>query len=174
MEDKEKELLIKLYELSFSDESELIQLEQKTLALFTSITLAVIGGVLFVLKDMNDPFVKELALFTGGILIIILSILAIEAYRSNYRRHLETIARRAKIEDLLELNDDKYKGKVYWKDEALILTRYITDRSMYKNSEDFVKDRLSKGFAPIVKNIFISISLIGFLFIIIGFIKLFK
>jgi len=174
MEDKEKELLIKLYELSFGDESELIQLEQKTLALFTSITFAVIGGILFVLKDIDDSFVQELTLFTGGILIIILSILAINAYCSNYRRHLEAIVRRAKLEDLLGLNDDKYKGKVYWKDEALILTRYITDRGKYKNSEDFVKDRLNKGFAPIVKKIFISISLIGFLFILIGIIKFIK
>lgn len=173
MVDKEKELLIKLYELTYKDESEIIQLEQKTLTLFTSITLAVVGGILFVIKDINDFFVKELTFFTGGILIIILSILAIKAYRSNYRRHLESIAKRAKLEDLLGLNDDKYKGILYWKDETIILTRYIKDRIQYNNSEDFVKDRLNKGFAPIVKNIFISISLIGVLFIIIGFIKLF-
>ena len=151
MEDKEKEFLQRLFETSFADESQHIQLEQKTLTLFTSIILALIGGVLFVLKDINDHFIQVLTLFIGGTLIIIFSILAIKAYRSNYRRHLEAVASRAKLEDLLELNDDKYKGKYYWKDETLILTRYFEERSKYNSSKEFVNDRLKKGFASIVK-----------------------
>jgi hypothetical protein len=174
MDDKEKELLQKLYELSFGDESEHIQLEQKTLALFTSMILATVGGILFVLKDIHDFFVQELTLFTGGILVIILSILAIKAFHSNYRRHLEAIATRAKLEDLLEFNSEKYRGKIYWLNESLLLTRYVKDRCKYKNSEDFVKDRVNKGFAVIVKNIFFSFSLIGSLFVLIGIIKLCK
>lgn len=171
MNKDDKELLFKLFELTYQDESEHIQLEQKNLGLYTGLQLAIIGGILFVLKDIDDSLVQILTLFFGGILIITFSYLGFNAYKSSYRRHLEAIAMRAKLEDLLGFNKGKFKGKEYWRDEGLILTRYFNDRKEYQNSKEFVDIRIDMGLASTVKKVFFSLSIIGSLFILLGIIK---
>lgn len=174
MDNQKTEFLLRLYDNTFKDESEHIQLEQKTLTLFSTLILAIIGGVLIVLKDMNEDIIKTTTLFVGGFLEIIISFITISAYKANYRRHLESIALRAKLEDLLNFQSEEYKGSLYWKEETLLLKRYEIDRGQYENSDEFVQDRVNKGFALVVKRVFTIISFIGLLFIGLGLYNLLK
>ena len=52
--------------------------------------------------------------------------------------------------------------------KGLVLKRYINDRSKYSNSEEFVKDRLKKGYSNVVRFVFITLSIVGILLIAFG------
>jgi len=171
----DKELLLKLYELTFVDEAEHIRLGQRTLTLFTGLILAVVGGALIVTRDIPEPTMKLASFLISGTLVLVLSYLGVRGYQSNYRRQLEAIASRAKLEDLLELGDTtKFGGKTYWKEEGLILRRFIVDRGQYTDSEQFVKDRVEKGFAVVAKTVYGILSLVGVFLIGFGFFQLFS
>lgn len=170
---RQEHFLFKLYENTFKDENAHMQFESRTLTLFTGLILAITGGVLFIIKDVSEPEIKILALFVGGGLEICLSYLGIKAFESNYRRQLESIALRAKLENLLDFNNDNYKTKAFKRDEeGLIHLRYAEDRKIYNNSKEFVDDRLKKGLGRIVKIVFSFILSIGIVFIILGICKL--
>ena len=172
MDDKDKDMLIKLYEVTFNDEALHIQYEQKTLSIYISLILAIVGGVLIVLKDIKDEYLQVMTLIIGGFLIILFCYIATRSFKSNYRRHLEAIAFRSKIEHLLDFDKDKFKSNSCWSEENLMMKRYLEDRRKYKNSEEFVQDRLNKGMAPVVRSVFISLGFLGSSLVMIGFYKI--
>ncbi|MBT5267949.1 MAG: hypothetical protein HOL70_00710, partial [Candidatus Marinimicrobia bacterium] len=88
-DDLNKEDLLKLLELSYQDEAVHIQIEQKTLSLFTTLITLILGGLLAAQNagKISDPVLGGI-LILGGAIIALFSILGVKAFRSNYGRHI--------------------------------------------------------------------------------------
>ena len=171
-DDLNKEDLLKLLELSYQDEAVHIQIEQKTLSLSTTLITLILGGLLAAQNagKISDPVLGGI-LILGGAIIALFSILGVKAFRSNYGRHIEAIVVRAKIEDQLDMGDEKYYGKLYWKEEALILPRYLEGRTKEESSSEFVERRGKMPFSTVVTYVFASLATVGGIIIIYGISK---
>ena len=183
----EKEFLRELYGHYKDDEKAMIELLHGNLKFFSGVIVTLIGsGVLFfsaLIKDGKiEPFIAATILIIFGLFVIGFSHLGNMASKSVYRRQLESIVKRAKIEDLFDLaNSSIYGGKIYWKEEGLILSRYLEDKLGYdpyyeepitnnktSSSKDFVEERLSQGFMKVTKRLFILTRTIGFVSVLTG------
>lgn len=166
----EAEISILLNYMDFANQEEIahIQLVQSTLNLFTGLNIAIIGGVFFVIKEIEEYPLKGIALMICGALIYAISRYALIAFSSNYRRQLEAIVKKSKAEDLLGLGDSKFKGKTIWTQEALILERYKKSRENFLSSGDFIHSAESKGYTVIIKKLFYLFQIIGISFLLYG------
>jgi len=166
-----EERLLRLYTIYSQDEYELIKALQNYLKFFSGLILATIGGAFFVFEKINDSTIKSLGLLIGGFFVIGTSFLGYNAARSNYRRQLESIVKRFKIECLLGLdNTQKYCHNKYMIDEPLILERYRKDFEPYekRSSDEFIKERLKKGFMLVIIYYYSLTSIMGLLLMSIG------
>lgn len=120
-----KELLLRLYTIYSNDEYELIRALQNYLKFFSGLILSTIGAAFFIFEKIDEPLMRSLGLVIGGFFILGVSLLGYNAAKSNYRRQLESIVNRFKIECLLDLdNTEKYCDEMFMKNEPLILDRY--------------------------------------------------
>ncbi|GEM_PF-5144864 len=112
LDEKQFHILMKLLDIAHSDDKEQLQGHQRVLAFYSGTILAVIGGILLINKDLEDTELGVLSFVIGGMLISLFSYIGYQGCYSYYRRQLESIALRAKIEDLLELGSvEKYGGR---------------------------------------------------------------
>lgn len=166
-----KEFLISLYSNYAQDEYELIKALENYLKFFSGLILTTIGAAFFIFKSIEDPIIKGIGFAIGGFFIIGISFLGYFAARSNYRRQLESIVKRFKIECLLGLdNPEIYSDDKYLAGEPLILDRYRHDFELYKkeSSNKFVKDKLKAGFMRVVFWFYLLTCIIGISQIAVG------
>ena len=167
----QKELLIRLYSIYSQDEYELIKALQNYLKFFSGLILATIGAAFFIFEKIYDPLIRSFGLAIGGFFVLGVSFLGYNAAKSNYRRQLESIVKRFKIECLLGLdNIEKYCDEVFMKNEPLILDRYKKDFESYgkKSSSEFVKEMQKKGFMRIIIWFYSFTAIIGIVLLAIG------
>ena len=113
--------LLKLYSVYAQDEYELIKALQNYLKFFSGLILTIIGSAFLIFDKINDESIRSLGLLIGGIFVLGISYLGGNAAKSNYRRQLESIVKRFKIECLLDLgNVGKYGNDKYMMNEPLI------------------------------------------------------
>ena len=169
--------LLQLYSFYSQDEYELIRALQSYTKFFTSIILATVGGAILVLEKVKDTRMAGLGFVIGGILTIGVSIVAYHAARSNYRRQLESIVKRFKIECILNLDKDaRFFNKKYMPSEALLLTRYLNSFAPYikGNSSEFVSQKLKQGFMKVLSGFYTLTGMLGIVIIVIGIMAMSK
>lgn len=165
--------LLRLYSCFAQDEYELIKALQNYLKLFSSLILAVIGGAFFIFDKIDNVTIRSLGFFIGGCFVIGISYLGYNAAKSNYRRQLESIVKRFKIECLLDLdNVTNYSDDNYMINEPLILDRYKEDFEPYEkeSSTKFVNDKLKLGFMKVIVWFYSLTAIIGLILTLIGII----
>ena len=169
--------LLRLYSCFAQDEHELIKALQNYLKFFSGLILTIIGGAFFIFDKIDDANIRSLGFLIGGIFVIGISYIGCNAAKSNYRRQLESIVKRFKIECLLDLgNVIKYGNDKYMINEPLILERYKNDFEPYKevSSTNFVNDRLKLGFMKVIIWFYLLTASIGLILISVGSVRLFN
>ena len=163
------ENLLKLYTSISNDEYELIKALMNYLKFFASLLMAIIGGTLFLQSKSDNTFITGTTFIIGGLLVCFISYLGLEAAKSNYRRQLESIVKRFKLECLMQLdNVNLTKTGDFFKGESFILPRYIESMKGYSDSRQFVKDKLKQGFMKVIKKFYFVMSIVGVFIILIG------
>jgi hypothetical protein len=126
-----------------SEEHFYLELYYKELRFFWAsigvILAATIAGFMRV-----DSRVDYLPLFIGPLMIWLISEALHDSLYRTYRRYLETIASRAKIEALMGLCDESILEMPYWGKEPILSNRHIKSRQAATSSESFVENN-SKG-----------------------------
>ncbi len=171
----EEEKLLKLYSFYTTDEHGFKQTLYDYLRFFSSFILTLIGGTLFAFEKITDPIIPNFILMLGGIFVIGASYLGKNAAKSNYRRQLESIVKRFKIECLLDLdNSELYSDDKYMMGEPLVLKRYQEDFTAFKNltSKEFVSEKVKMGFMKIIIFFYSLTAVIGLTLITLGLFKI--
>jgi len=169
MATNEKKFLLGLLDIAITESSALDDMIAKTARFYFSITLGMCGFLL-AFKQYSDNTTNANLFVIVGILMILVGIGAYYSLKSLYRRALETITFRAKVEDCLGLTDsESYHSKNYWSSEPLITLRYLKSRCSRQTSQEFVDQYLSCGFISIARTVFpCLICGIGIITFIIG------
>lgn len=151
----DREVLLKMYDEANNHIRSTMESFYKAKNFYTSTILAIIGSSLFLVKEslakgengiaIDGSIISVLGFLIGGVLVLGLCIIGYGVMYSHYRTLLEKIVVTAKIEDLLELNKDDYRGINYWKNESLVIDRHLEGRASYPNSSEFVTAYLKKG-----------------------------
>lgn len=160
------EVLLKILEMNYKDEAEHIQLFHNNVKFFAGFILTVIGGVLLVNMKGDSSMLANISYFAGGIVVVAGSILGYCSARSAYRRHLEAIIERAKIQDLLGYSN--LVTQSVWKGENLFSIRHSIDRNSRSDSYSFLKYRLNRGMMIIIAIFYGLTVLMGSVLIAVG------
>ncbi len=161
---------LKLYELIINEQQKQADRHHEKINFYTGFISLIFAGLITGIVNSSQNTRFEFFLF-GPILIFFISELAKNGTRQMYRVLLEKITNRAKIEQELGLTNKKYSksiAKKYWKNEAIIPTRYIKDLIASDSSLSFVNKRLNMGLqceANKLFNAFEIVSVILFIFI---------
>lgn len=147
--EKEDARLLRLYELTIQEHHYYSRTHQDRIAFFSGILSALLtatgAGFLQASEWYHFAF-----LCVGPILICAISEIAIRGTSRMYRRLLETITVRAKIEQELGLTRPEPGAAStpdsYWQLEPLIPQRPLDDRRESESSDDFIKTRRPKGY----------------------------
>ena len=145
--------MLKLLELSHSEEQYFINDQHKRVAFFSSLISAIlaatIGGAINSSKSFHYFF-----LMMGPLLVLVLSQIALRGTFRAYQRFLEAVTMRAKIEQALSLtipqNVPQGEG-VYWPREALIPRRHLKSRLDRSSSEEFLDKEKHQGYQRITR-----------------------
>jgi hypothetical protein len=161
-----REELFKLLDLEMKEEQYFMSVFQKEVALFWSIISAIVAGTVVGLFKATDS-THYLFLISSPALLLGTSYFMKNALFRSYQRFLECIVTRAKIEQLLGFHKKHKKHKkadsVYWKDEPIILQRYLENRQKFDTSEEFVKYCSKKGIYRVYSRLITVIQIMSFI-----------
>jgi len=149
MNSADRQELLKLYELAVNEEHHYLDAHQARISFYSGIVVAVLAatatGVFYV---STRPHIAPLCF--SPVVAFGLSALAIRATRRFYRRALESITVRAKIEQELGLAEARQSEQdtsgSYWGSEPIVPQRHIESRLTHKSSQDFVNHFLTRGY----------------------------
>lgn len=150
----EEKVLLEMLDLAATDERFFIDAHQKRIQFFVVLNTTLFGACIAGITKSNDFDVAPLVIVP--LLVIFTSHYGKLGVRSLYVRMLETIATRAKLEQILGLTEpqDSKKAGAYWAREAIVNTRYIESRQKYLSSQEFIQQGASRGFQKTIGNIF--------------------
>jgi len=163
MEELQKNDYLKLFELCLSEEHYFNEAHHKRAQFFSGFLSAIFLGTItgfFTAKNWYE----YLFICVGPILAIIIAKISISATRRYYRRCLETIAYRAKIEYILGfykpissmVNNEKGKTQKWYESESLLHLRYEEDRDKARSSIDFTEKGIHSTYQKNTEMLFIA------------------
>ena len=130
------------------------------MGLITALITGITAGIFQV-----QNWYEYVPLILGSFLLCVVTKHAKNGLKRIYKRSLETITMRAKIETELGLTKPRNKtnknNKSAWETEPIIAPRFLETREQYSNSKDFVCDRLNKGYMKQVNRLFYWVKLIS-------------
>lgn len=169
-----KEVLLHLYEIVSKEEKYYIGRFFNHLKLHWAVISALISAYILAIYKFKHIELLTLSFIipTG---IIILTFAFKEISKRDYRRFLDSIIFKAKIESLLGLDKLKLNNKAeYWKNEPLIPIRHLENRKNFENSKKFFEFYIEKkGALAVYNRIFIFVYVIAILMYIHLLIKIF-
>jgi hypothetical protein len=144
----DKESLIKFYELHVSEDLKNFEIYRSQVKFFTGLIGVFVAASAAGLVKIPTQY-HFILIIAVSILIIIISEYSINATDTGYRRWLETVTVRAKLEYLLGFTTKvvvpDLSEEFKWKDEPIIPNRHIRDRNEFDSSEEFVEKRMKMG-----------------------------
>lgn len=147
--DMENEKLLKLLELAINEEHYFSDAHQSRIAFYSGILSSLVAGIAVGLFQASEWYHLAI-LCVGPLIIFAVSSFAIEGTFSLYRRFLEAVTVRAKIEQELGLTKRRSGNTggsdYYWQSEPIMPLRHIESRKRYKLSDDFIKEHSTKGY----------------------------
>ncbi len=160
--------LLELYRSYVNDEHVMINSIYKSLNFYSGLCTSIIAGAFYVLLAHKNNNLSPIIVISAGILIFFIASTGYKSCQSNYKRQLESIVKRFKIEALLNLDEEPYIHKKYYVSEGLLLKRYEDTNMKFKTSSDFVRDKMDAGFVRIAKMLFIAYKVAGIFIALIG------
>lgn len=137
--------ILNLYKIVIEEEHFFAREHQSRIEFFVGIisalmTVTVVGAF------RAKIWYEYLFVIVGPILILVVSEIAIEGTFRLYRRFLESITMRAKIEQIIGLTKEtvSHDRNEYWPSEPIIPSRYLQARHASTSSEEFI-EKLSKA-----------------------------
>jgi hypothetical protein len=178
--------LLELYGIYVEEEIEFIKEHHKRVDFYSFIIIAVLGATVKGIIDLIPySWYYQIILFMSPVFIYIISGLAIKGTDRVYKRFLQAVTMRAKIEQGLGLTQEYLTGYLnkiilnkkmidrvdnpYWASDPLIYKRHIKSRKEYDDSDAFVKGVLNskKSYRKDTKYLFFIYKLFS---MILGFI----
>ncbi len=158
--------LFKLYELAIDEHHYYIDIRDSRVTFYVGILSALVT-VLGVGLFQASEWYQFAFLSLSSLLISAVSKIAVEATRLTYRRQLESITVRAKIEQQLGLTQvswaDAADSHSSWASEPLIPARHIAVRESHDSSDAFILRNLAKGSQLWTERMFKGSLLVGIL-----------
>lgn len=140
--------LLHVYEAAKRDEHFFVEQHQRRLAYFTSLIIAVIGGI--VLGTVHAKGVTaHLLLLLLPLLLVVIAEYAKQATGMIYRRFLETITVIAKLEQDLDMASIR-TGTRWFEFEPIVHMRHLQSRAQSGTSEEFVVKHMEEGYREVV------------------------
>ena len=142
-----------------SEERFFSEFVHKQVAFYTTVIIAIFAATIAGIMEAEDGH-DFLVLMAGPIVIIAISLIAIRGVHSYYRRQIEAITIRAKLEADYGLTQSR-EGSLIWPNEGLINTRHIENRNRFSSSHEFSEHMQKRGYQRTVNflfNAFISIA----------------
>lgn len=151
--------LLTVYEAAKRDEHFFVEQHQRRLAYFTSLIIAVVGGI--VLGTVHAKGVTaHLLLVLLPLLLVVVARYAIEATGTIYRRFLETITVIAKLEHEMHMTAPR-PGNGWFGSEPYVHMRHINSRGESGTSAAFVEKHMTEGYRDVVVGMLNKARLIG-------------
>lgn len=144
----EREGLMGLYELTVNEHHFYLEAHHKRVDFYSGLILALLTGTAVGLFQASAWY-HYAYLCIAPLLMFIFSHIAIQGTKRVYRRLLETITVRAKLEQELGFTSSQPQGdgtpQAYWQSEPLIPQRHIDNRTEFESSKGFIAAYLPKG-----------------------------
>ncbi len=149
MEKPNQEHTLRLYDLAVREEHYFLDAHQERVAFYAKVVLLLIAATV-VGVFLASQWYHFAGLCAGPILVYALSNIARDGCLRFYRRYLEAVTHRAKLEQDLGLTqprpDAETDGDTYWANEPIIPSRHVTSRKRYRSSEEFLRSSMKRGF----------------------------
>lgn len=166
-----REELFNLYKLEIDRENEIRSKWRKSMEVYLTMLLTVFSGCLVLANFLKEKLLVMFCFIGGGIIIIMLAIIAYFHFRLDYKYQIEILSIQAKIEDMLGLTSpEKCVLPPRWGKEALLPPWYYADKDKESSTKKFVSRMCSFksiNFYPIVYLIF---SFLGIGLVVFGII----
>ena len=157
----EKSDLLKLLELEMKEEQYYLAVFQKEVTFFWGSISAIVVATLVGLYK-STVWEHYLYLLVAPVMIFVLAAFMKYSLFRTYRRFIEVIATRAKVEAVLGLNELTVPDdSPYWGGETLIAKRHAAHRSDHHTSEAFVEFASKRGLYSIYKNVVVALQIIS-------------
>ena len=145
----EQDNLLNIYDLAVREEHYFLDAHQARVAFYAKIILVLIAATVIGVF-LASQWYHFAALCAGPIVIYAVSNIARDGCYRFYRRFLEAVSSRAKIEQDLGLTQPRPENETdehtYWATEPVVAPRHVTSRKRYRSSEDFIKSSMKRGF----------------------------
>ena len=159
-----KQDCLKLYEILIGEEQFFINDYHTRLSFYMGLVTATVAGMVAGMFASTEWY-QFAVVSVGAIILILISFFANDGISRSYRRALETITMKTKIEILIGLTIPQIpKKKVSshkWSSEPIIPIRYLINHNNYDASEDFVNDLSKKGYLKTLRTLFWAVRIIG-------------
>ena len=155
--------LEKLLALQIEEEHYFLEAHQTRIYFYSSIIAALVGGTIAGAIKVENKHIY-LLLIVGPLIVFILAHLARKGTERFYKRYLESVFTRAKIEQALGLTKVPPSADTtsdYWTSESFIPQRFIKARKDRPTSEEFVASRLTTGYQKSTNQLFYAFQAIA-------------
>jgi len=148
--------LEKLFPEILKEEHYFLDAHQSRISFYSTIIATILGATIAGAAKVDNKN-AYLLLLVGPLIVIALAHLGTYGTRTFYRRYLESVTVRAKMEQTLGLTkaqDGDSSDSVYWKGEAFIPERHVEARKEFATSGEFVSKRMSMGYQKATEQLF--------------------
>lgn len=163
-----REELYDLYKLEINRENEIRSKWRKSMEVYLTMLLTLFTGCILLANFLKEKMLVMCCFVGGGIIMVLLAVLAYVHFRLDYKYQMEILSIQAKIEDMLGLTSpEKCVLPPRWGKEALLPPWYYSNKDEESSTQQFVARMCSLkkiNFYPIVYLIFsfLGIGLIVF------------
>jgi hypothetical protein len=158
--DWDQSKLLEMLRLYSEEERHWLQEHHSRAIYYTSLLTSVAGAILFGYFNIKAP-THFIIICVGSLTLTLLAKRAAKGMRRLYRRYLEAITMRAKIEQWLGLMAPINGELAYWRGESLIPQRFRDARSAHATSADFVNANERLGYQEITEDVFSIFAVLG-------------
>ena len=151
----------RLLESAIGQEHYFLDAHQNRVQFYSSLISTVLGATIAGGMGAKESL-HYCMLLAGPVLVIALSVIAVGGTSRIYQRFLESIATKAKLEQLLNLHlPIEADNHAYWQGEPILAKRHLTARTKHNDSFDFISANMSKGYQRHTRNLFVLFAVVG-------------
>jgi hypothetical protein len=158
--------LLKLYEIVVEEEHHFTKTYQERLAFYSGLITALIAATVAAAFQASEWY-HFAALCAGPVLLLVVSTSGHRATFGLYRRFLEAVTMRAKIEQEMGLTEPRpVRGdatNTFWASEPIVPTRQLEYRKRRESSKEFVNELLKKGHQEVASLLFRTVAAVSLL-----------
>ena len=151
-----------LLELLSREEIAAVEQHQRRVQFFVVLMSTLVGAVIAGLLNTAE-IVTTISLVAVPVVIIFVAEFGKSGTYRVYQRLLETIAMRAKVEQMLGMTSPTVLNQpdTYWSSEPLVMQRHLEDRQQFSTSLGFIRNAEKHGYHSVVKRLFVAFQLLA-------------